>query len=487
MGDAKRGRGRPRRDHGTTFPHKGTFHFNIGLTTSDGGKRWVMRSSGIPVSDEPAENRRNQRRAEDVRRQAQNALNASAEEFSALGPSVTVAQLMDRFVVERERLGVKTWKSERQRLRDYLAPELGQLRVIDVRPRHLIDAYAHIARKNFRFPKPLGQKTLDETHRTLNMLFKFAAVMDLLPAGSNPCNEVGPRYRRSIAVSDSRAQVRRSYSIFEVATLISHPTIPLYWRCLFGVEALAMTRAGEAGRLRFIDWNPSLENLSLPRGERTLGELFVDGQKTSTPRWVPVHPALAALLSEWKRKGFPDTFGRLPASDDLMFPYVRKAGSRKKQGSSVTTKVIWKELQAWLKALGLLDAKQPTRPQHGLRRAGSAAMADAGVSPHDRRCITHAPDLSNMQERYDAPSWRRLSESVLAIQLPTPLEPKVLPLRRAVGAAQENPTDTGRDPEYLWNICGTATQPYEIAAEKQWRRRESNPRPEAFRPSTLRA
>jgi hypothetical protein len=40
-----------------------------------------------------------------------------------------------------------------------------------------------------------------------------------------------------------------------------------------------------------------------------------------------------------------------------------------------------------------------------VRRAGSSAMADEGVSEHDRRCITHVPDLSNMQVRYDAPAW----------------------------------------------------------------------------------
>ena len=432
-------RGRPEKAHGVVYPHRGYFYLTLAVPDEAGRKKWLTRSSGVPTSENPAEHARNERKAENIRRQAQNALSASHEGFGTVGTGaaagVTVGQLAMRFFLERERLKVKSWKSERQRLSDYVLPEIGSRPVVDVRPRHLIEAYGRICRQTYRTGKLLSQKTIDETHRTLEMLFNFAAVMDLVPSGANPCQDVGPRYRKSSRAGDARkaSHSRRSYSLSELATLVSSPRIPLYWRCLFAVESLAMTRAGEAGRLRFADWDRSREDLGAPPGHRGLGQLFVDGQKTSTPRWVPVHPALRELLTQWRERGFSETFGREPTEGDLMFPYVRKPGSRKAQGTPVTTKVIWKELQVWLGRLGLVDAAQPTRPQHGLRRAGSAAMADAGVSPHDRRCITHAPDLSNMQERYDAPSWKRLSECILKIQLGQPLDPNVEPLGHAGG------------------------------------------------------
>jgi hypothetical protein len=98
-----------------------------------------------------------------------------------------------------------------------------------------------------------------------------------------------------------------------------------------------------------------------------------------------------------------------------------------------------------------------------------------------------APDLSNMQERYDAPSWRRLSECVLAIELTTPLLPKVLPFRKAVGELLEKPPPAGERSEFFCSFSVEPSQAPEMARGQQWRRRESNPRPEAFGPSTLRA
>ncbi len=434
-------RGRPRKEHGTTFVDDGWYSFNLSLEKPDGTKEWMKQTSGIPAGTTDAERERNRRRADEMRRRAQNAINASREEFEAVGDTITMSQLVHKFCIERERLGVSTWKNERQRLLDYVLPEIGAMKVTAVRPRHLIEAYSKITGRTFAAGKRLSQKTIDETHRTLSLAFRYAGVLEIIPGHDNPCEQVSHRYRKSTVKRDPRRRTTGSYTVDEVALLISHPGIPLYWRCLFGVEALAMTRAMEAGTLRFSDWDPSLENLDAEVGKRTLGELFVLGQKTDTPRWVPVHPALAALLEEWKADGFFRAFGRVPKADDLMFPYVQKPGSRKEHGSPVTSKVIWKELQRWLGQLGMVTPEQPRRPQHGLRRAGSSAMADEGVSEHDRRCITHAPDLSNMQERYDAPAWKRLSECILKIRLPaaqtktpTPANPRGTPGSSDAGA-----------------------------------------------------
>jgi integrase len=374
-----------------------------------------------------------------------------------------VAQLIHKFTIERERLGVRSWKNERQRLLDYVVPEIGAMRLTDVRPRHLIEAYARITQKKYSTGKCLSQKTVDETHRTLSLAFAYGGVLEIIPGNDNPCEQVAHRYRTSSVKRDPRRRTTGSYTVEEVASLISRPDIPLYWRCLFAVEALAMTRAMEAGSLQFRDWNPTLENLYAEIGRRTLGELYVHGQKTDTPRWVPVHPELAALLAQWKEHGFEEVFGRPPAEEDLMFPYIQKPGSRKAQGTPVTSKVIWKELQTWLARLNMLSIDQPRRPQHGLRRAGSSAMADEGVSEHDRRCITHAPDLSNMQERYDAPAWRRLSECVLKIRLP--LEKTAPPSAIAPSGAEKVHGLARTKTEFLSVFCRQPIEATEIPSK----------------------
>ncbi len=452
--------GRPRKEHGSTFADENVWRFTL-LTEGPHGERIkTIHSSGVRVGTTDAERKQSYAKAEAIRRKAQNSIN-SARELGAFGPDVSLAQLVEFYCAERQRLGVKSWKKERQYLVHYVLPELGAMKAIEVRPRHLIDAYGRISGKTYEMGRLLSQKTLDNAHRTLRQVFEFAAVRDLIPVSENPCDAVSARYRKSKVKRDIRQRTSRSFSLEEIALLTSHPDIPLYWRCLFGVESLAMTRASETARLRFGDWNASME---------PLGELFVDGQKTETPRWVPVHPHLAKLLAEWKLSGYAQAFGVPPKPDDLVFPYVWRPGSKKKHGEQVTARVTWKELQAWLARLGLLKDGQP-RPQHGLRRAGSAAMADAGVSPHDRRCITHAPDLSNMQERYDAPSWKRLCEAIARIVVPTPTEPKVLAMPLA--AAQGDRGFVPPNPQLGSDFVRGSRQTRETPEETEWRWAES--------------
>lgn len=469
-------RGRPRKDQGTTFADGGIYYFCVKVRLPDGNEEWIKQTSGIPVGSDEHEAAKNWRQAEQMRRQAQSAENVAHSQFASLGSAVTVAMLVDHLVKERAALGVKSWEDDQQRLTDYWLPELGQARVIDVRTHHVIAALKGVTSKTYRAGKLLSQSTVDEAFRALKMLFDHAIVLDLREAGDNPCDAVKPLYRRSkAAVDPRRRKTTGSYTLEELARIVSDEARPpLFWRCVFACEGLAMLRADEAGRLRFKDWRPELENLDAPVGERTLGELWTDGQKTACPRWVPVHPALAALLHEWKGLGFHAAFGRLPQPDDLMFPYVRRRGPNK--GSiELTDSISYKHLQKRLAALGLLSAERRTRAQHALRRAGNSAMLDAGVSEHDARKITHSPNLSNMSDRYDEPAWRRLSECVLKVRLPSPTRPggKLLPLPLAAGAEGVRQV-TERGPDFFSVSSRASSQTSADAQENEWRRRESN-------------
>ncbi len=97
----------------------------------------------------------------------------------------------------------------------------------------------------------------------------------------------------------------------EVERLISDPRLLEDRRVLYAVKGLAGLRHGEAARLRFTHYDPTLE---------PLGALDLEQTKTQVPRRVPVHPTLARMLAEWKLAGWERTFGRAPRPDDLIVP-----------------------------------------------------------------------------------------------------------------------------------------------------------------------
>jgi integrase len=63
---------------------------------------------------------------------------------------------------------------------------------------------------------------------------------------------------------------------------------------LYSLRGLAGLRHGEASRLRWRNYDPTLD---------PLGALDLERTKTQVPRRVPVHPTLARLLSEWRLAG----------------------------------------------------------------------------------------------------------------------------------------------------------------------------------------
>lgn len=461
--------GRPRKDEGTTFDDGGVLCFNLSVDQPDGSKVWLKRSSGIPVGQTPAEQKANRRKAEAERSKTQAMLKASKEVLGVLGAGATVEQLAIRRGEERVRLGVRTADKETQRLRDYMLPHIGTMRVVEVRTRHLMEAYKKIARSTFKKGRLLSQKVLTHLHRDLCALFDYAIVLDLY-VGENPAKLVEPAYRRSTAPRDL-SRVRPSYALAEIERIVSDPQTSLYWRCIFAMEALAMVRAGEAGGIRVGDYDPSKADLNKPVGQRTLGEFRVarsydrDTNKTDTLRWVPAHPRLAALLAEY-------LLARGPVGpEDLLFPYARKRGPHKSK-TLLTSRISLKELHRTLDRLGL-----PKRPQHALRRAGSAAMANAGVSPHDRGCITHAPDLTDMQTVYDDRAWVRLSECILKIRLPgQSQESKLLHLPIAVAAAVGS-RSIATESELLSGFCREPSERAEMLNDMKRGVGDLKPRP----------
>lgn len=480
-------RGRPRKKEGKVFARGGILHFSVSIELPNGKKDWARHSSGKKVGDTPAERRRNWAEAEAERKKVQEAIDGMAKGKVDFGGEVTVALLAKHRFEERKGLGVATAEKEWQRLRDYMLPEIGHMEIAEVSDLDLEAAYSRITKKTYKRKRYLRRKTLKELHQDVGALFDNA-IKRKLYFGPNPAHQVDRLYLQSSA--EESDEERPSYTLLEMHRIITDPEITPFWRTFFAVEGLAMLRAGEVGALRLQAWKPEFEDMSQPEGHRTLGELRITRTirgnairketKTKVLRLIPVHPVLATLLRHHVEVTLPAMYGRPLEPEDLLFPHFRVAGKLKGKSLILRSQRALEVLQEQvLPRLGI-----EKKHQHALRRAGHSIMGDEGVDDRDRRAITHAPDFSNMQERYDKPAWRRLSEAVLKIRFPeqepkkptqppspSPSQPpsNVLPFpavsRRSIAAASD----------YLPNSWHTPSERPEMHSETTTRGRGLEP------------
>lgn len=88
--------------------------------------------------------------------------------------------------------------------------------------------------------------------------------------------------------------------------LISDARIDEDRRVFYELLALAGLRDGEAAALT---WS-AVDTTQKPLQRLVIGQAFnsnlsvIKSVKMATPRWVPVHRVLAALLKAWKAKGW---------------------------------------------------------------------------------------------------------------------------------------------------------------------------------------
>jgi integrase len=146
-------------------------------------------------------------------------------------------------------------------------------------------------------------------YSTVSALFRDAKLADKIK--QTPCcldeRQLGP-----LVDKDPEWRATAIFTRDEVETLISHPEIPLDRRIVYALELLAGVRTGEAAALRWRHYDPT---------KQPLGELLVavaystlrsreKTTKTDSSKHIPVHPTLAAMLAEWKRRSAFDGYNR---------------------------------------------------------------------------------------------------------------------------------------------------------------------------------
>ena len=216
------------------------------------------------------------------------------------GP-LTVARYAARWIEEREKLGLDDWTLDKSRLAHHVLPTLGDMRLDQVRPRHI----SELAKK-LRMGGKLAPKTIYNIYSVMKALFRDAHLGDLIDA--SPC--ILTKYQLGENV-DKNPEWRASaiYTRDELQRLIADPRIPPDRQMLYGLEGIAALRHGEAAGLRWKHYDPTIE----PLGRAVIATSYDKGRtKTKRTRLMPVHATLAAMLAEWKLHGWPEMMGRPP-------------------------------------------------------------------------------------------------------------------------------------------------------------------------------
>ena len=190
---------------------------------------------------------------------------------------------------------------------------------------------------------------------------------------------------------------------------------------------------------------------------------------------------MAAILAKWKLNGWPQMMGRAPTLEDLVVPMAAPTnrGRRVPLGRMRTDHNSYKRLVKDLAALGLRH-----RRGHDLRRTMITLARSDGARKDILELCTHNPDESTI-DIYTSFPWEVLCREVAKMRIRTRDGGNVVAIPMAEGARWAQ-TGGFATPEFATHLATRDPKAQSSQEDTAWRRRESNPRPRAFHPLTLR-
>jgi integrase len=400
---------------------------------------------------------------------------------NASGP-ITVAAYARKWIEERRSLVADAGNDE-ARLKYHVLPAIGGMRLEEVRPRHLVEMF-----RALRDANKLAPKSILNVYSTVKALFRDAKIADLL-MGDAPT--ILTKYQLGEAVDkDPEWRVTARYSRDELEILISDPRLPLDRRVFYALEGIAGLRLGEAAGLRFRHYDPSLK----PLGRLLIATSYDLGRtKTKQPRRMPVHPALAAILAEWKLSGWPAMMGREPTPDDLIVPRPPDHALRRKEGwtpDGMRDKSYC--FKRFREDLGLLGFRH--RRGHDMRRTMVSLTREDGARKDILELCTHNPQKSGSSiDVYTTFPWDALCGEVAKLRIQRRTPDNIVALRAAVAATgafdddppepnppappprSGGPRNRGLARPLATRLATRAADSKGIRGDGLWRRRESNP------------
>lgn len=361
------------------------------LQVRDVTGRWRQRTTGL--EDTPA----NRAKAGALLAEVRAGLKAR-EDVGSPGP-VTVRSWGARWLTGRTSPDAT---NDAARLRLHVYPVIGPMPLDEVRPRHLVEVVDRL--------KAAGRapRTVRNVYSVVKAMFRDARIADVLTA-ADPCI-LTHRQLGKIRDASTFKRAEAVYTADELAALVSDPRIPQDRRVWYALLGLGMLRTGEAAGLRW-----ARVQRGEPLGRLVVATSYDRGEtKTGAERWMPTHPALAAVLAEWRLGGWARRFGRPPDDGDLVCPVPptsSRKGPRRPAGALRTKDWARKRLVVDLAALGLRH-----RRAHDLRRTGISLAQDGGADSRVLRWGTHAPPGETI-DAYTTLTWKTLCRAVLMLHV----------------------------------------------------------------------
>lgn len=323
----------------------------------------------------------------------------------------------------------------------HILPFFGDLATAEVTTAHVLDWLTEMRRKNSPRGTPLSKNFIRNVNARLVTFFA-----DMEQRGNTPRTPYAGLRKSQKPKKATRHEIAANKRVFtqaEVEALCFDDRIPVDRRVLYCLQFFTGTRFGEAAGLRWSDYDERCKPLAMLRVERQYENEPLKGKRNEpgVPRTAPVHPTLAAVLSEWRSEGFPMLMGRKPRPSDFIVPSRR--------GECRSLRHMGKRLREDLERLGF----KPTEQTHGFRRAfKTIACANGAPEVWIERVIHNA--AGGVDAGYLGDDWSamcrgvacvplRRPEPASAVQLhPTPREPARAPYGAAQGAqlASSDPT-----------------------------------------------
>lgn len=260
-------------------------HWRARVTLADGSRPWIDLPSNLGASDREKAKAKAAELAAYVREHGYQ----RSESGAVVGDTETLRDYLVRWVAERERRGIRSVKSDRQRITSHVLPLVGDLRMRAITPK---DVRAVVAALDAKIQSgALAWRTALNTWVAFAKLLGDACgskVEALRVLETNPAAGVAPPDR---GADRSKAYLYPS----ELLRLLTCRSIAVRWRRVYAVAVYTYCRAGELEAL-------TVDDVDLERGvlhvhgsaDRDTGE--VRETKTKQARRLPIEPALRPLL-----------------------------------------------------------------------------------------------------------------------------------------------------------------------------------------------
>lgn len=357
----------------------------------------------------------------------------------AMGVRTTVAEYGEAFLARR----TARWTDGATYLKRYVleCPWLGPMRIEDVRKAHALRLLDEL---RVTVSKARGTRLSEKTCANIVGMActMFADALDRELVTRNPFS-----FRRG-TIDREAAVPRETYDVTAIRRLLSNPNVHPVTRVFACIAFFTGMREGEIAGRRWKD----LDMAPIPLAALHCWSQYNDRPlKTARKagaraRFIPVHPALAAVLTWWRETGWRLAFMRDPEPEDFIVP---RRGAKGHTKSSA-----YKAWRAMCDVVGVKNVSLHSTRHTFCTLAGRHARKDLVEK------ISHNAKGGTI-DRYTHPEWEPLCGVMLALDLgevPTSVQTPHLLMASAtdeslveapgietgrVDATTPNDTDTG--------------------------------------------